>query len=141
MKKAFTILELIFVIVIIGILSIIAIPKLKETSIEGALKKTEMNINKEQIGIQNKLSSNILSGNKSCPDLEKSLNDDTVFENIIPIKKVNTDGLVKIDTSDGKKYTISIQDKYNFDITYDKNLSDGCKLKCTDTNNCPINIE
>ena len=141
MKKAFSILELIFVIVIIGILSAIALPKLSGSVIESALKKFEMNINKEQIAIQNKMSNNILSGKKGCPSLETSLNDDTVFDNIIPMQKISKDGLVKIDTSDGITYSVNIGNKYKFDLIYENNLSKNCSIKCKDENNCPVNIE
>ena len=65
MKKAFTMVELIFVIVIIGILSAVAIPRLQMTRDDAVIAKNSQYI----VGIMTEISSYIIAKGESKDDL------------------------------------------------------------------------
>lgn len=71
MKKAFTLIELVFVIVILGILATVAIPKLIVTRDDAEIAKAKSQIAAVRSGIQLKRNEMILSGTQGYPtDLE-----------------------------------------------------------------------
>jgi general secretion pathway protein G len=128
MKKAFTMIELVFVIVIIGILASVAIPRLWVTRDDAIIVKLKTQVSTVQSAIASKYTKLILEGNNSCPDLEKDPNDDKLFEDVLnkPIYK-NVSSL-KWD-GNGTDYNAT----YNSSIVkfkYDNNPDNGCKFYC-----------
>lgn len=67
MKKAFTLIELVFVIVILGILATVAIPKLIVTRDDAEIAKAKSQIAAVRSGIQLKRNEMILSGQQGYP--------------------------------------------------------------------------
>jgi general secretion pathway protein G len=138
MKRAFTILELIFVIVIIGILAGVAIPRLFTGVDEANIAKAKTQVANIRAGISSLYSKNIMAGNMDkCPELEKSTSDDQLFENIIypPIKKDSGDikWHYEGNSSDETNYTLSVGDM-SVRFVYDKNVSKNCPFECNDSN-------
>jgi general secretion pathway protein G len=128
MKKSFTMIELIFVIVVIGILAAIAIPRMWVTRDDAIIVKLKTQVATIQSAISSKYAKLILEGNNSCPDLETNPNDDKLFEGVLnkPIYK-NASSL-KWD-GNGTDYNAT----YNSSVVhfkYDKNPEDGCKFYC-----------
>ena len=132
MKKAFTILELIFVIVIIGILAGMAIPRLFPAITTSKYKKLESQVSAIRVAIQNRYSKNILNGNNECPSLEKSTTDNKLFENILTYPISKNSGDIKWD-GNGSDYNATIG---NTTITFEYNNSTdaNCKFVCKE--NC-----
>lgn len=126
MKTAFSLIELIFVILIIGILSSIAIPRLGSNIDKANTTLVQNIIQGVQTSISNAYSQNILENNDTCPKLEKSLNDNTLFENVTndPIPKKYEH--IKWNTDDGIHYKITLPDGKI--IEYDYNTTT-CKLQ------------
>ena len=67
MKKAFTLIELVFVIVILGVLATVAIPKLIVTRDDAEIAKAKSQIAAVRSGIQLKRNEMILSGTHGYP--------------------------------------------------------------------------
>ncbi|MEA2072600.1 MAG: prepilin-type N-terminal cleavage/methylation domain-containing protein [Campylobacterota bacterium] len=65
MKKAFTVIELIFVIVVLGILSTIAIPKFTGMKIEGEISKGRADIASIRSAIITERQSRLITGSSS----------------------------------------------------------------------------
>lgn len=127
MKKAFTLIELVFVIVILGILATVAIPKLIVTRDDAEIAKAKSQIAAVRSGIQLKRNEMILSGQQGYPT---NLEDGTCcFGGILSTRIEER----KDDNSYGwklEKNTYSINtNKEKVDFTY--NASDG-SFKCTD---------
>lgn len=127
MKKAFTLIELVFVIVILGILATVAIPKLIVTRDDAEIAKAKSQIAAVRSGIQLKRNEMILSGQQGYPT---SLEDGTCcFGGILSTRIEER----KDDNSYGWKLTgntYSINtNKEKVDFTY--SASDG-SFKCTD---------
>lgn len=121
MKKAFTLIELVFVIVILGILSTVAIPKLMVTRDDAEIAKAKSQIAAVRSGIQLKRNEMILSGTQGYP---ANLEDGTCcFGGILSTKieqrkddnsygwQKETDGSYTINTNKEKvKFTYSDSD-------------------------------
>lgn len=124
-------LELVFVIVVIGILASIAIPKLFATRTDAVIAKLRNDVSAVRSSISTKFGELIMEGNNSCPDLEKSLSDDTVFEGILdyPIPKNTSD--IQWNTTDGVNYTVTLpNDGKSLTFKYYNSVRDHCVLKC-----------
>lgn len=67
MKKAFTLVELIFVIVIIGILASVAIPKFVSTSKNASLTSVKSIVSSIRTGIENYHGEYIIDNTNDCP--------------------------------------------------------------------------
>jgi general secretion pathway protein G len=134
MKKAFTMLELIFVIVVLSILASVALPKLWVTRDDALFTKAKTQIATIRAGISSAYSQNIMSGEMDkCPELEKDSGDEYVFENVInpPIKRDAKDISWDIDSDDSDKttYKLKIGEKETT-FTYEKNASKNCPFTC-----------
>jgi len=94
MKKAFTMVELIFVIVIIGILSSVALPRLSATRDDALIAKNSEYI----IGIMTEISTYIIANGNSEDDLSEmsSLLVTLQSQNRIIINTTNKSAKVKI---------------------------------------------
>lgn len=127
MKKAFTLIELVFVIVILGILATVAIPKLIVTRDDAEIAKAKSQIAAVRSGIQLKRNEMILSGTQGYPT---SLEDGTCcFGGILStrIEKRKDDNSYGWELKDGK-YSINTN-KEKVEFTY--SASDG-SFKCTE---------
>lgn len=130
MKKAFTLIELVFVIVILGILATVAIPKLIVTRDDAEIAKAKSQIAAVRSGIQLKRNEMILSGQQGYPT---SLEDGTccfggILSTRIEEKKDKDDNSYGWTKNNDGSYTINTnKEKVNF--TY--NASDG-SFKCTE---------
>ncbi len=136
MKKSFTIVELIFVIVVIGILAGIALPKLFTGISDARLAKAKTQIATIRAGIASQYSKNIMSGEMDkCPELEDTYGGGEVFEKVVnpPIKEnehdINWRWVSGTNTSNQIKYELKIDD-LNTTFTYEKNASKNCKFTC-----------
>lgn len=127
MKKAFTLIELVFVIVILGVLATVAIPKLIVTRDDAEIAKAKSQIAAVRSGIQLKRNEMILSGTQGYPaDLEDGT---CCFGGILSTrieerKDDNSYGWKK--ENDG--YTINTN-KEQVKFTYDKDTG---SFKCTE---------
>lgn len=125
MKKAFTLIELVFVIVILGILATVAIPKLIVTRDDAEIAKAKSQIAAVRSGIQLKRNEMILSGTQGYPT---SLEDGTCcFGGILStrIEQRKDDNSYGWELKDGK-YSINTN-KEKVEFTY--SASDG-SFKC-----------
>lgn len=128
MKKAFTLIELVFVIVILGVLATVAIPKLIVTRDDAEIAKAKSQIAAVRSGIQLKRNEMILSGQQGYPaDLEDGT---CCFGGILSTrieerKDDNSYGWKK--DTDGS-YTINTN-KEQVKFTYDKDTG---SFKCTE---------
>jgi len=133
-KKAFSMIELVFVIVIIGILAAVALPKLWVTRDDAAITKLRTDVSAVRSAISSKYGKNVMEGKDECPSLESSTTDDTVFEGVLtyPIK-INT-GSVKWD-GNGTDYNATVGNKV-VKFEYNTSTASNCKFSCTQ--NCDL---
>jgi len=78
-SRAFTMIELIFVIVILGILSAIAIPKFSKTVVEAQISKARADISSIRSAIVSERQSRLIKGDPSW--INKLHNSTTYFDN------------------------------------------------------------
>ncbi|WP_304293305.1 type II secretion system protein [Campylobacter gracilis] len=82
--KAFTMIELVFVIVVLGILAGIAVPRLAATRDDATIAKMRGDVAAIRSGISLVRSENMMRGVTTWPDLEAATDDTTkLFENIL----------------------------------------------------------
>jgi general secretion pathway protein G len=128
MKSAFTMIELVFVIVILGILAAVAIPKMWVTRDDAIIVKLKTQVSTIQAAISSKYTKLILEGNNSCPNLENDPNDDKLFEGILNNPIYKNSSSLKWD-GNGTDYNAT----YNSSVVkfkYDNNPDNGCKFYC-----------
>jgi len=131
--KAFSMLELVFVIVIIGILATIAIPRLWVTRDDAIITKARTQVASIRSSIINAYSQNILSGVNECPELEAG-DDNYVFENILkpyPIKsnQVEINWTLENNSSTETNYSVKINNLSTLFI-YEKDPDKRCPFVC-----------
>ena len=128
MKKAFTMIELIFVIVVIGILAGVALPRLAANRDDAEITKAKAQVASIRAGIQTKRSANLLSSNdmKNSGYPESLDNGDDLFGNVLSpaIKSSNDNGWSK----SGDTYTYKLNGK-TATFTYHKDNSTDGKTK------------
>ena len=119
-KEAFTLIELIFVIVILGILTAVAIPKLTPVISDAYLAKAQAKVGSIRTGLKNYRSKALLKGvwTGQYPDL----NTTPLFKSLnIPVVEGTGKGQWYYKASTGK-YIYNLGDKK---ITFDYNKSTG----------------
>ena len=133
MKPSFTLLELIFVIVIIGILAGVAIPRMFSGVDDAKIAKVKSDVATIRSAIATRYGKNVMAGNDICPNLEINSNDDKLFEAILtyPIRK---SGSVKWD-GNGIDYNVTIDDKV-IKFKYLNSPDSACKFECI--SNCSL---
>lgn len=118
MKKAFTMIELIFVIVVLGILSAVAIPRLLGTREDAMITRLRSDVSAIQSGIALKRSENMMKGNMKWEETLGSK--DYPFSNVLqnPLKG-------KWKTENGKDYTFEFNKNKEYKFKYyEKPLKD-----------------
>ena len=132
MKKAFSMLELVFVIVIIGILAAVAIPRLSATRDDAVIAKVRTDISNIRSAIANLHTKNLMKGDASYPpaldDAKKNTEDEELFDGNstighlldYPIYSKNADGhwMKTGDTN----YTVKVM---NTDVKFNYYSSNG----------------
>jgi len=133
-RNAFTMLELIFVIVVIGILAGVAIPRLFSGISDAEITKVKADVATIRSAISTKYGKNVMAGKDECPKLETSTTDNHLFEGILTYPIKQNSGTVKWD-GNGTDYNVTL-DGGNTVITfhYYNSTSDNCKFICL--NNC-----
>ncbi len=139
MKKAFTMIELIFVIILIGILASFAIPKFGSITEDTYVTKYKAQIASIRSGILRKKQDSLLQGNLTAPNLNSGVG---LFGNVLlePLKQDKDRGWKRV--GDGKpgstSYTLSVADK-KVVFVYDENGTFDCDAKasslCEELNN------
>ena len=132
MKKAFTMVELVFVIVILGILASVAIPKLGNTKTQAEKTTARANVSAIRSAILSERQSQIVKGiNSYIPKLSNS--SDILFTGdgsrtllTYGIASGTNSGKWSADDDTYKKYTFHI-DAESISFTYD---SDSGKFTC-----------
>jgi len=128
MKNSFTLLELVFVIIIIGILAGIALPRLFSGVDDAVNAKVKTEVSTVRSAISSKYTKNVLAGNNNCPTLEKSTSDDTLFENILTYPISKQQGSLHWD-GNGTDYNVTY-DNMTIHFNYIDNPDEGCKFEC-----------
>lgn len=133
MKKAFTLIELVFVIVILGVLATVAIPKLIVTRDDAEIAKAKSQIAAVRSGIQLKRNEMILSGTQGYPKATDLEDGDCCFGGILStkIEKRKDGNSYGWDKKADGIYTINTN-KEQVEFKYDN--SDG-SFKCEDATN------
>ena len=131
MKKSFTMMELVFVIVIIGILAGIALPRLWVTRDDAIFVKVKTEVSTVRSAISGKYTKLIMAGNNSCPDLEKNSSDDTLFENVLTYPISKQENSLQWD-GNGSDYNVTYNNK-TIHFNYIDNPEEGCKFECNTT--------
>lgn len=118
MKKAFTLIELVFVIVILGVLASLAVPKIVGSSSDAEIVKAKTQIATIRTKIQLYANEKKLSGSQEYPNLEEEGKEglfSAILDNPIKAKTDQKYGWSK----NGDKYTFSTPKK-SVTFTYDK---------------------
>ena len=131
MKKAFTMVELIFVIVIIGILAGVALPQFAATRDDAKISKLAMAIKI----FQSELTSGIVSSNRvpqTKAELEKISNVIKETSNDYAITVINNKIIQFIDTDNGSEIckVLTINDANISNVTLDFSDGNGTSAVC-----------
>ena len=124
MKRGFTMLELVFVIVVLGILASIAVPRLFATRDDAVVARARADIASIRSGIINKHNTDMLSGKFAYDSLEKS-GATNIFANVLQggIKEKGASdpsGWTKGNTTGSKTvYTFVLNKSQSVNFTYD----------------------
>jgi general secretion pathway protein G len=135
MKKSFTMLELIFVIVVIGILAGVAIPRLFTGVSDAEIAKVKSDVSAVRSAISTHYGKSIMSGRDECPKLENSTTDNQLFEGILTYSIKKNNGAVKWD-GNGTDYNVTLGDKTVIKFEYNNSTDSGCKFECK--GNCSV---
>ncbi len=132
-REAFTLIELVFVIVIIGILATVALPKLWVTRDDAIVSKGRADVATIRSAISTIRQKNLLEGNASYPSFLDTASimteDQPLFENILdyPIYSKNAEG--KWMKTGTRQYTFRV---LNNSVAFDYNNTTG-RFDCDHT--------
>ena len=136
MRKAFTMTELIFVIVILGILAAVAVPKMGSTKSHAEISKARTDVASIRSSILTERQSQLIKGDSSFID-KLSEDDSVLFTGNGDGRTLFTYGIAA-GTTDGKWSKVANKEEYNFHIngsdikfTYDKSTG---KFSCDRAN-------
>ena len=142
MKHAFTMIELIFVIVVIGILAAIAIPKFAVTRDDANIVKGKSNVASIQSALVTQRTSNIMRGEPRYPeqldDADENEVGEPLFGNILDRPITSSDssgGWMKIDDNE-YEFHISASKSATFSYDGDDNSSTYGHFSCDSSDNC-----
>lgn len=121
MKKGFNMIELVFVIVILGILASIAVPRLITNRDDAEIVKAKTVISSVRSYIQTEKNNNLLAGTAGCPKLETN-NNNNAFSAALSTPPKEWE-------KSGNQYTVKISGKETT-FTYDNNTANGCTFQC-----------
>jgi general secretion pathway protein G len=121
-RSAFTMVELVFVIVVLGILAALAIPRLAASRDDAQIVKGKADVAAIRSSIAMTRSRNLLSGNASFPDLNGSSSTTELFGGVLdyPIQ-ASASGWNMI-SSNGLNYTFRAD---NTNVRFDYNRTTG----------------
>ncbi|NPA12058.1 MAG: hypothetical protein GXO62_07435 [Epsilonproteobacteria bacterium] len=136
MRKSFSLIEVIFVIVIISILTTLALPKFQNTINSSYLIKAKNEIAYIKAAISSAYAKNIMQGVDVCPQLEGE-DENAVFEKIIskPLNSAKITWKLTAKTDTSNQYTLTIQNQ-STTFTYEKNTSKNCPFYCNGNKLC-----
>ena len=120
MKRAFTIIELIFVIVVLGILAAVALPKFSQALTQADLSQAKSRVTSIRSAIVVYKNKHILLGENPYPDTLSS-DDDHLFDKILPnaIQPSSKNGGWKRISQNPEKYKFHIPNGFIV-FAYDK---------------------
>ncbi|WP_211436727.1 prepilin-type N-terminal cleavage/methylation domain-containing protein [Campylobacter sp. RM15925] len=132
MKHAFTMIELVFVIVVIGILAGIAAPRLFATRDDAIIAKARSDIASIKSAVVNARNTNMLRGQFTYPALETASAGDKLFDNVLSggIKK-KASGATSGWDKNGNNYTFTLAGQ---SVTFAYNQTDGSFSCANDAN-------
>jgi general secretion pathway protein G len=121
-RSAFTMVELVFVIVILGILSAVAIPRLAASRDDAIMVKGKADISAIRSSIKTTRSQNLLQGNASYPDLTTA-GGTGLFDGVLdyPVQAATGDKS-GWRSAGGNKYTFRTE---NTNVNFDYNQTTG----------------
>jgi general secretion pathway protein G len=123
-RSAFTMVELVFVIVVLGILAAIAVPRLAASREDAQIVKGKADISAIRSSIAIRRSQNLLSGDAKFPELNGTTG---LFGGVLdyPIKE-GSSGWNMVGT-DAKKYTFKAE---NTEVTFEYDKDDKGTFTC-----------
>lgn len=113
-KNAFSMIELVFVIVVLGILASVAIPKLSATRTDAKISKGRADISSIRSGIMTERQSRLITGN-SAWITKADMDDTTLFDGVLTYG-ITSSATGWTSSADGS-YTLTI-DGVDTDFTY-----------------------
>lgn len=132
MKKGFSLIELIFVIVILGILAGVAVPRLTATRDDAQIAKLKSDVAAIQSGLALERSTRMMRGDMSWPAALNTKKDNTGAEKDCgsPFCAVTQNAIKGAwNTNDGLKYEFKFNKSTTLNFVYDK---DNGTFDCSD---------
>jgi general secretion pathway protein G len=133
MKPAFTLVELVFVIVILGILASVAIPRMTATRTDGIVTKGRSEVASIRSAILTARQENLLQGNNACPAIDSNTTNSLLFEGLLEYP-------IRDEAGSGHWSEVSAT-TFNFNVdgtnelfTYLPNVADRCQFDCDHNN-------
>ncbi len=125
-KNSFSILEFIFIVVIMGILATVSIPKLLNTKDNASIIRVQNDLNVIQNGLKEYQTKHILQNDDGVLDsLDKD--DISLFSNILETPFIASDDINCWTKISNTKYRYNLSSNQNIEFIYDKdNLTFSC---------------
>ena len=123
-SSAFTMIELVFVIVVLGILAGIAVPRLAATRDDATIAKMRGDVAAIRSGLSLKRSENLMKGDVSWPDINNTA---AMFGNILqqPLYAGNNNNGWQIEGDDNLKYKACVAKECTIFTYYKTASADG----------------
>ena len=134
MKKAFTLIELIFVIVILGILASVALPKFAGSVEDAYISKAQSHVSVIRSGLQNYRTKSLMKGTgANYPDL----NTTTLFSNVMDNGAPTGSNAGEWEYDASQQRFIYHTGAHDIYFQYDKNTG---KFICDETKTSPSSL-